>query len=62
VILHKSVNIVIGKNIKSLNMSKKVVLVSVLALVVLFLVSCNTYQRCPAYGAAEVEAISPNKV
>ena len=43
-------------------MSKKIVLVSVLALIVLFLVSCNTYQRCPAYGAVEIEATDTDKV
>ena len=36
-------------------MSKKAVLLSGLILIVLVLVSCNTYQRCPAYGAADVE-------
>ena len=43
-------------------MSKKIVIVSVWALFVLFLVSCNTYQRCPAYGAVEVETTDTDKV
>lgn len=43
-------------------MSKKVVVISVLALIVFVLVSCNTYQRCPAYGAVEVETVSTDKV
>ena len=36
-------------------MKAKAVLITIVLLVGLFLASCNTYQRCPAYGAAEVE-------
>jgi len=43
-------------------MSKKIIWISALMLVVLCFVSCNTYQRCPAYETAEVEATSPNRV
>ena len=43
-------------------MSKKAMMISVLALIVLVLVSCNTYQRCPAYGAADVKVESAERV
>jgi hypothetical protein len=61
-ILHKAINLVINKNSKLLNMSKKIVVISVLTLIVLFLGSCNTYQRCPAYGAIEIKAINADNV
>ncbi len=43
-------------------MNKKAVIISILVLVGLFLASCNTYQRCPAYGAVEVEVTDIDKV
>jgi hypothetical protein len=38
-------------------MNKKVVIAAVLILIVFFFVSCNTYQRCPAYGYVETEVV-----
>jgi hypothetical protein len=38
----------------------KTVVISVVIFIGLLFASCNTYERCPAYGAAEVEVIENN--
>jgi hypothetical protein len=38
-------------------MNTKIVIISILVGVALLFASCNTYQRCPAYGAVEVEIV-----
>jgi hypothetical protein len=43
-------------------MNKKVLMVLILALTGLFLVSCNTYYRCPAYSEVNVEIMDVNNV
>ena len=43
-------------------MNKKALVISILVLIGLFMASCNTYQRCPAYGSVEVEVTVTDKV
>jgi hypothetical protein len=47
---------------KSLIMNRKVLMTVVLVIAGLFLVSCNTYYRCPAYGEVKMEKTDIEKV
>ncbi len=38
----------------------KTLVISVVLFIGLLLASCNTYERCPAYGSAEIEVIENN--
>ena len=41
-------------------MKAKAILITIVLLIGLFFASCNTYERCPAYGAAEIEIMENN--
>jgi hypothetical protein len=43
-------------------MNRKIFVGLVLILTVLFLVSCNTYYRCPAYSEVKMEKVDADNV
>jgi hypothetical protein len=43
-------------------MNRKILMVLVLALAGLFLISCNTYYRCPTYTEVKIEKMDADNV
>ena len=43
-------------------MSKKALVISIVILIGLFMASCNTYQRCPAYSSVEIDVREADRV